>query len=178
MEVQRTPKEARRESPRNDAERSIEDRWEDSRQELAARGDIFDAKGNVTKGGQEILVKSGWGMRQILQMEDLQRNHAAPVEIIRLAEPTVTERVSSGRSAESERMAADARVRAQQELADRVGRDAEVRNRTLGRQQAGVRAYMDAVRNNRSDADAERAKQTAEDAFDRQYQQTKERHAA
>lgn len=174
-----TQKVASGESQERRKEEEIQDEWEARRQELVARGDIFDAKGNVTAAGQKALIGFGWSMQHVLKMENLQRNHTSPVEVIRSAEPVRAEsRATPSRSPEALRLAAEARARAEKELQERTKQDAERRNAVLGRQQAGVKAYMSAIRDNRSDADAERAKQEAEQAFDRQYQQSRERSAA
>lgn len=107
------------EHPEKTAGQSIDEQWEERRQELVARGDIFDAKGNVTQAGQDFLTKnSRWSREQVLHLERLQQNHVAPVEVIR---PHVQELPGEGRmsSLKRSKIAADARARAEQALAER-----------------------------------------------------------
>lgn len=169
--------EAKREAPINTAERTADEQWEDRRQELVARGDIFDDEGNITEQGEGILRASGWGNGQMVAMERMQKNHAAKVEVLRPAGSGTRE---AGRmsSVDAGKMAREARTRANQELQDRVKREEAQRNAILGRQRAGLGAYQDAIRAGYSDADAERAQREAEQAFDRAAQQEKINRAA
>ena len=160
---------AREQAAREAQERGEnQDPWEARRQELAARGDIFDAKGNVTAAGQKTLTESGWSMQQILQIENMQRNQVAPVEVIRPEPAREVEVQASDRDAERRRESlAKAREDAERELQARLKREGDSRNFALGRMQAGTRAYMDAVRNSASEEAADRAKKAAEEAYDR-----------
>lgn len=171
-------REAKREAVKDVAEKTVDQQWEDRRQELVALGGIFDEKGNITQAGQNFLTgESGWSIQQVLQMEALQKNHVAPVEVIR---PGKDEGAPEGRmsSMERGRMAAHARARAEQELANRARLSLSRRAREGERKLVGVRARANAILNGASEAMADRLGKEAEDAYDRKIQREQDLRTA
>lgn len=141
-----------------------QDPWEARRQELAERGDVFDAQGNITPDGEALLRKGGWTNEQMIQMERMQKNHVGAVEIIR-EEPQRSS--SEGKMSSSDRAVklAKARQRAQEEF-ERRSREQEQSTDQGARQMAGVRAYNKTFQETGSREQAAQAQARAERAYD------------
>lgn len=158
------------------AETQASDLWESRRQELAARGDIFDAKGNVTPGGQKVLIESGWNMRQVVQIEGMQKNQVGEVSVIRESAPVRETAAMSAR--ERPQVLADARAAAERALQERAQSEAAARKAQGERAMAGMRARSNAVYAGKSEADADRVQREAEQRYDLQKQQEQNLRAA
>lgn len=160
-----------------ETEQGPQDVWEFRRQELAARGDIFDARGNVTRAGGKILLDSQWTTEQILAIEALQRNHAGEVQIIPRTQEDARDRISAH---ERPVILAAARNRAQEALAVRAQQEKSdmMRRAQDGRRVTGMRAFNKARTEGKSDEEAARLQREAEAQYDLDKQQERNRRAA
>lgn len=172
--------------PEHASEVSVEEvdgEWDQRRRELVADGGFFDAQGYVTKAGQERLMKSNWTMKEVLQMEDMQRNHVAEVTVVRNPSresegPAMSARGRSETFARASSASESALAqRGIEEVEARQKREDELRR--LGeRRSVGVKAFMTAMDAGLDDATALLRKREAEERYDRDAQRARNERAA
>ncbi len=151
-----------------------QDVLEESRKQLSDAG-YFDESGKISPEKHASLYIAGWSHKLLDQMEKLQGNYIGKVTVVPADSGPAFAKQGEARNPNAARMLREAQQRAEEASRERDQRERELR---LERSRTGIMAFHTALNTGMSETDAERARQAALDAFDRDQQQKRNLRSA